>query len=307
MRGNITTMSDIDPDPEPSSRSLKARLKDGFSYLWRKVTRKDEDHSAREAIEELIEEDSHNQQSIEPDERMIIGNVLNLRDLEAEDIMIPRAEIIAVSIDIKGEELVEAMSSNKLSRLPIYKDTLDDVIGFAHIKDILTWATTDEPFDINKYIREVLVISPAMRSTELLIKMRESGTKMAMVVDEFGGIDGLVTMTDLIEEIIGDVTDTTQGSQTYLLVQRSDGSIVADARVTIEELGEGLGLHLDINGEDEDINTLGGLAVSVAEKVPEVGEKFETPYGVEIEILEADSRRVKRLCLRQTKSFKMKS
>ena len=295
-----------DTEPEPSSRSLKARLSDGFSYLWRKVMRRDEDHSAREAIEELIEEDSQTQQSIEPDERKIIGNVLNLRELEAEDIMIPRAEITAAALDATGEELVRIMSERKLSRLPIYKDTLDDVVGFVHIKDILAWTTTKETFDIQNFIREVLVVSPSMRSSELLIKMRETGTKMAMVVDEFGGIDGLVTMTDLIEEIIGDVTDNTSGAQTHLLVQRSDGSIVADARVTLEELGESLGLHLDVD-EEEDINTLGGLAVSVAGKVPAVDEKFETPYGVEIEILEADSRRVKRVCLRQTKSFKMKN
>lgn len=297
-------MSDSDDTPEPS-RSFSSRLQDGFSYLWRKVTRRDEDHSARDAIEELIEEDSQTNRTIEPDERELLGNVLGLHELVSEDIMIPRAEIVAVPVDTPAAELIKIMAEKKLSRIPVYRDTLDDVIGFAHIKDVLYWTTTDAPFVLSNMVREVMIISPSMRSTELLIKMRETGTKMAMVVDEFGGIDGLVTMSDLIEEIIGEVSDATEKSKTHLLVQRSDGSIIADARVTISDLEENLGLHLKI--DDEYINTIGGLAASAAGKVPQKGERVATDYGVEIEILEADERRVRKVRLKQNSSFDLES
>lgn len=298
-------MPDNDDVSEPS-RTFSSRLQDGFSYLWRKITRRDADHSAREAIEELIEEDSQTTRTIEPDEREILGNVLSLHELVSEDIMIPRAEIVAASIDAKAEDLIKLMAEKKLSRVPIYRETLDDVIGFAHIKDVLYWTTTDAPFVLSNMIREVLVISPSMRSTELLIKMRETGTKMAMIVDEFGGIDGLITMSDLVEEIIGEVSDATESSKTYLLVQRSDGSIIADARVTIEDLEENLGLNLNID-DDEHINTIGGLAASSAGKVPQKGEIVATNYGIEIEILEADERRVRKVSLKQNSSFDLES
>ena len=297
-------MSDSDNVTEPR-RSMSSRLKDGLSYLWRKVTRNDEDHSAREAIEELIEEDSQTARTIEPDERELLGNVLGLHELVSEDIMIPRAEIIAVPVNTPAAELIKLMAEKKLSRIPVYRETLDDVIGFAHIKDVLYWTTTDAPFVLSNMVREVLIISPSIRSTELLIKMRETGTKMAMVVDEFGGIDGLVTMSDLIEEIIGEVSDATEKPKAHLLVQRSDGSIIADARVTITDLEENLGLYLKI--DDEYINTIGGLAASSAGKVPQKGERLATDYGVEIEILEADERRVRKVRLKQNSSFDLES
>jgi CBS domain containing-hemolysin-like protein len=137
-----------------------------------------------------------------------------------------------------------------------------------------------------------------MRTLDLLFQMRESGTKMAMVVDEFGGIDGLVTFPDLIEEIIGDIQDAQGSNPIHQLVERADGSILADARVTLEQISENYGVNLIVEGMEDDIDTLGGLVVALAGRVPARGELITHPAGLEVEVVDADPRRVKRLYLR---------
>jgi CBS domain containing-hemolysin-like protein len=269
-----------------------------FRKALRRLRRHDADVTLRETIEELIEESDGEEFSIESDERQLIGNVLDLRDLTASDVMIPRADIIAVPDTIEGEELIELFIKTGVSRLPVYKDSLDQVLGVIDIKEALAWLNSKKPFKMKSVIRDVLFISPAMRTLDLLLQMRESGRKLAIVVDEFGGVDGIVTFANLIEEIIGDIQDAHTQSPKSQITLKADGTITADARTTLEELDETTGHTLDLNGEGEDIETLGGLVVFLAGRVPVRGELIQHPKGLSFEVLDADPRRVKRLCLR---------
>lgn len=286
--------------PEQDSElSFLTKVFHWLKQKWRTLMRSDADNSLRETLEELIEdtEDEANP-SIESDERLLLGNVLNLRDLTAEDVMIPRVDIIAVPLTVTGPELLSVLNRSRYSRVPIYRNNLDDVIGMIETKDVLSWASTKKALNIKSLIRDVLFISPTMRTLDLIFQMRETGTKMAMVVDEFGGIDGLVTFPDLIEEIIGDIQDAQDRTPSYQLVERADGTIVADARVTLEEIAEKYSINLIVEGLEDEIDTLGGLVVALAGRVPTRGELITHPVGLEIEVVDADPRRVKRLYIR---------
>ncbi|MCE3230813.1 MAG: putative hemolysin containing domain, partial [Alphaproteobacteria bacterium] len=292
----MMTTSSI-PDPELSRRT---KVFQWLKHKWRVMMRSGADNSLRETIEELIEdtETEEANPSIELDERLLLGNVLNLRDRTAEDAMVPRVDIIAVPITTTGSELLAVLTRSRHSRLPVYRTNLDDVIGMVDIKDVLGWVATKKPLNIKAMVRDVIFVSPTMRTLDLLFQMRESGTKMAMVVDEFGGIDGLVTFPDLIEEIIGDIQDAQGSNPIHQLVERADGSILADARVTLEQISENYGVNLIVEGMEDDIDTLGGLVVALAGRVPARGELITHPAGLEVEVVDADPRRVKRLYLR---------
>lgn len=295
MSKTMTMPSISDPEPKLSTVT---KVLQWLKQKWRGATRLETDNSLRETIEELIEDTDEATPSIELDERMLLGNVLNLRDLTAEDVMVPRVDIIAVPLTITGTDLLAMLTRSRHSRLPVYRHSLDDVIGMVQVKDVLSWATTKKPLNIKSLMRDVLFISPTMRTLDLLFQMRETGTKMAMVVDEFGGVDGLVTFPDLIEEIIGDIQDAQDRSPSYQLVERPDGSILADARITLEEIADQYGVNLIVEGLEDDIDTLGGLVVALAGRVPTRGELITHPVGLEIEVIDADPRRVKRLYLR---------
>lgn len=267
-------------------------------HFWRRLFRKENDHSLRETLEELIEDSQELEPSIASDERELLGNVLNLRDLTAADVMTPRADIIAVPNTISGPDLMSMFVKTGKSRLLVYRDTLDEVIGMVDIKDILAWyAHKTNEFSTQQILQDVLYVSPAMRTLDLLFQMRESGNKMALVVDEYGGVDGLITFSDLIEEIIGDIQNAQETSPVQKLIERPDGSIIADARVTLEEMSEILEIDMESGKLEEDIDTLGGLVVSLAGRVPVRGELIRYIDGIEIEVLDADPRRVKSLCL----------
>jgi magnesium and cobalt transporter len=300
MVTNMSTTSNLsDPDLQLSERM---KIVQWLKKKWRTMIRSDAENnnSLRETIEELIEdtETEEANPSIELDERLLLGNVLSLRDRTAQDAMVPRVDIVAVPITATDSELLAVLTRSRHSRLPVYRNNLDDVIGMIQIKDVLTWVATKEPFDMKTMVRDVLFVSPTMRTLDLLFKMRESATKMAMVVDEFGGIDGLVTFSDLIEEIIGDIQDAQGHSQNDQLIERADGSILAGARVTLEEISEKYGINLIVEGLEDEIDTLGGLVVALAGRVPTRGELITHPAGLEIEVVDADPRRVKSIYLR---------
>lgn len=278
---------------EPRSSSLF------FKNFWRKLKKNDNDSSLRETIEELIEEVHEIEPSIESNERELLGNVLNLRDLTAYDVMLPRADIIAAPVSISAQDIIQQFVKFGVLQILIYKDNLDNVIGMLHVKDILAWKSSKKPWVIKTLLRDVLYISPTMRTLDLLLKMRETGSKVAVVVDEYGGVDGLVTFSNLIEEIIGDIQDAREQSPSVQIEIRPDGTIVADARTTLEELNDATGSKFPLNDDDEDIDTLGGLVVLLAGRVPIRGELIRHPSGIEFEVLEADPRKIRRLCIRR--------
>jgi CBS domain containing-hemolysin-like protein len=255
--------------------------------------------SLRESIEELIEEsDTAVDIPISEDESALLRNILTLRNLTAYDVMVPRADIAAVSAEADLKEIVRIMSTKRHSRLPVFRGTLDDVVGMVHMKDVLTCLTGERPFDLKAILRDVLFVAPSMRALDLLLQMRLSRIHMALVVDEFGGIDGLTTIEDVVEEIVGEIEDEHDAEQGPKMLSRPDGSLLADARTTIEEFEQRVGPVLSEEEREQDIDTLGGLVFVLTGHVPTRGETIVHPSGVVFEVIEADPRRVRKLRVR---------
>ncbi|MCB9959241.1 MAG: HlyC/CorC family transporter [Rhodospirillaceae bacterium] len=257
----------------------------------------------RETIEELIEEREDDggrpDEPIAVHERQLIANVLNLRETTAADLMVPRADIVAVDIGTPLSELRTLLSKRAHSRLPVYRETLDDVVGFVHIKDIVAKAdAADADVHLCDMVRDVLIVAPSMPALDLLLEMRQSRQHLALVVDEFGGIDGLITIEDVVEVIVGEIKDEHDIDATPHIEAMPDGSWVADARVPVEEFEETVGPILD-DEEREDIDTLGGLVFTHAGRVPVRGELITLPAGLELEVIDSDPRRVKSLRIRR--------
>ena len=250
------------------------------------------ENSVRDALEELIEEREEAEVPIDEDERILLANILELRGRTIHDVMVPRANIAAVSRDSSLSELIDLLTKESHSRLPVYGETLDDVAGMVHIKDVLAWRGRDGDFSLSKIQRKILFVSPSMQVLELLLEMRAERSHMALVVDEFGGVDGLVTIEDLVEEIVGEIEDEHDLDDNPKMISHPDGSFTADARVTIGTLEEMTGTEVT-GGDTEDIDTLGGLVFSIAGRVPVRGELLHHSSGVEFEVLEADPRRIK--------------
>lgn len=283
---------------DPEDPSTLGRLFHWFRKKWRHLFRFDSENSLRETIEELIEEGDSAESSIESDERTLLGNVLSLRDLTAEDVMIPRIDIIAIPLDATEEELLGTFIRSRLQRLAVYRNTLDEVVGTVQIQDVLAWKASGKKLQLRSIVKDALFISPTMRTLDLIFKMRESGTKMALVVDEFGGVDGLVTFSDLMEEIIGDIQEAQDHSEQQRLFNRPDGDIVTDGRVMLVEIEETFNLNLTVEDLEDEIETVGGLVTSLAGHVPTRGELITHPnQSVTFEILEADPRRIKKLLI----------
>ncbi|KAA0682921.1 hemolysin family protein [Roseomonas genomospecies 6] len=256
-----------------------------------------DDATLRATIEELIEEQDNGEGSLGAGERALLANILKLRDRTVDDVMVPRADIVAVEVDTPFPALVQRMAEEAHSRMPVFRETLDDVVGMVHIKDVLTAMANRKPVELKDIVRDLTIVAPSMPVVDLLVQMRQKRQHMALVVDEFGGIDGLVTIEDLVEEIVGEIEDEHDEEATPHFVERPDGSIIADARVSIEDFEDRVGTFLT-EDEREDIDTLGGLVVSLAGRVPGRGETLTHPSGLEFEIVDADPRRLKRLRVR---------
>jgi len=242
--------------------------------------------------------DEDDESPITPQERVLIGNVLKVHDRSAADVMVPRVDVIAFDIERPFDELVKLLIEHGHSRVPVYRETLDDVLGFVHVKDVLAPVADRRQVKLAPMLRKVLVVAPSLPVFDLLVQMRQTRTHIAMVVDEFGGIDGLVTIEDLIEEIVGEIEDEHDVDETPILIERPDGSVIADARIPIETLEERRGGTLRHNGDHEEVDTLGGLVFTLAGRVPRRGEVIPHPGGIEFEVLDADPRRIKRLRVR---------
>ncbi len=266
--------------------------------LWRRFGRsRNGDDTLRDALEELIEARDETDTPISQTERILIGNVLRLRDVTVEDVAVPRADIVAVEADTPIPEVIALMGSTHHSRLPVYRKDLDDVIGMVHIKDVLPLAGQADPPPLASITHEVLFVSPSMRVLDLLLQMRLRRIHLALMVDEYGGIDGLVTIENLVEEIVGEIQDEHEIAESPKMTIRPDGTLVADARVLLEDFEELVGPVLT-EEEREDIDTLGGLVFTLVGRVPTRGELVSHSSGLEFEVLEGDPRRLKRLRVR---------
>lgn len=256
------------------------------------------DGMLRENLSELIEESEGGEDQFNREERLMLMNILKLHRLRVDDVMVPRADIVAIEAGAELERVVEVMREAFHSRMPIYQDTLDNVLGFVHIKDLLSYWGDRESFSLIEVSHDLLCVPPTMSVLDLLLRMREGRIHMALVIDEFGGTDGLVTIEDLVEEIVGEIEDEHDQIEPPQLVEEPDGSLIADARTDIDEFEAHVGLDLLPEDRDEDVDTLGGLVFSLAGRVPQRGEVIFHPSGLEFEVLDADPRRVRRLRVR---------
>ena len=260
----------------------------------------------RDQIEEAIE-DHEDEAPAKGDlsnaERQMLRNLLDFGDRTVGDIGVPRADIIAVPEDIAFADLVAAFTEAGHSRLPVYRDSLDEVVGMIHVKDVFAILARNEtpPSDLASLIRQPRYVPESMGVLDLLAEMRATRTHLAIVLDEYSGTEGLVTIEDIVEEIVGEIEDEHDDAPTATLIPLLDGIWQADARAELEEVAELIDPRL---GEvEEDIDTLGGLATVLAGHVPQAGETVLHPSGWQLEIVEADRRRVTRLRLHPPSEF----
>ena len=222
----------------------------------------------------------------------MLGNLLKLGNIQVRDIMVPRADIAAVDVKTSIPELVSEMVKLAHSRLPVYRDNLDETLGMVHIKDVLAHSNSQTKTALSDLIREVLFVSPTIRALDLLQEMRMTRRHLALVVDEFGGIDGLITIEDLVEEIVGEIIDEHDVEETTKILNQPDGSAIANARATIENLEDLFGPILNVEEKDE-ADTIAGLIFYLTGRIAKRGEVIRHNSGLEFEILEADPRRLK--------------
>ncbi|HEY2540289.1 MAG TPA: hemolysin family protein [Stellaceae bacterium] len=285
--------------PESSGQPDRERAFARLRSLMRLIRRQRNGENLRETIDEMIEErPPEGGDSLGAHERVLIGNILKGHDVTAADVMVPRVDIVALDVETPFPEVVKCMIEQGHSRVPIYRETLDDVVGFIHVKDIVQPVAERRQPQLAPLLRKSLFVAPSLPILELLVQMRQARTHIAMVVDEFGGIDGLVTIEDLIEEIVGEIEDEHDETGAPSLIERADGTLIADARTPIEMLEERQSIQLRPSDDQEEVDTLGGLVSTLAGRVPKRGEVITHPSGIEFEVLEADPRHIKRLRIR---------
>ncbi|MCV2889077.1 hemolysin family protein [Ruegeria aquimaris] len=230
----------------------------------------------------------------------VTPGLLNLRRMRVEDVAIPTADIIAVPVTISKEELVQVFRDSGLTRIPVYETTLDTPLGFVHLKDLaLTHGFNGDSavFDLASMLRPLLFVPPSMPIGVLLTKMQTERRHMALVIDEYGGVDGLLTIEDLIEQVVGEIEDEHDTDEAQTWIKERPGCYIAQAKTPLEdfeaEIGRSLTSHEDV--DEEEIDTLGGLVFMLSGRIPARGEVVLHPEGVEFEVMDADPRRIKRL------------
>ena len=294
---------DAGADTSSAARDIQDAPQDSKSpSAWQRFFRRFRNGgngSVRETLEEIIEERADDAAPIGDDERLLLTNILNLRGRTVGDVMVPRADIVAVEVETPLKDIVAIIAEQGHTRLPVYRGTLDDAIGMAHIKDLFLWEGREQDFKLAEHLRRILFVAPSMEVLELLLEMRARRSHMALVVDEYGGVDGLATIEDLVEEIVGEIEDEHDRTDEPILRENTDGSFTADARVTLEALEEKFGPFMEPE-ERENIDTLGGLVFALAGRVPIRSELLSHPGGLEFEVLQADPRRVHRVKVRRS-------
>jgi CBS domain containing-hemolysin-like protein len=272
--------------------------------------------SLRATLEDALNSDDKSPDSFSAEERGMLLRLLRFGTLRVEDVMVPRADIIAAEENESLGELLRLFQDAGVSRIPVYQETLDDPRGMIHVKDLLKWMTRDVTVPVaggepthpdlttvdlktlvlaTKIRRPVLYVPPSMPAMNLLLRMQSTRIHMALVVDEYGGTDGLVTIEDLVEQIVGDIEDEHDEREDAQIYNDGKLGLVALARAPVKELEAHLGVKLLTPQEEEEIDTLGGLIFSLVGRVPARGEIVLHQSGIEFEVLDADPRRVKRL------------
>ncbi len=259
------------------------------------------DHGVRESIAELVQEaadagDTDGEiPELDRQERALIANVLRLRGATADDVMIPRADIVAMPADLTWQQAVELIRREGHSRMPVYREQLDDIVGMVHIKDVFAWDGAPDAFRLETILRKPLMVAPQIPILDLLLQMRVARVHLALVVDEYGGIDGLLTIEDLVETIVGDIADEHDEQDVPMVTERADGTLDVDARMKVEDFEARVGALLTEEEREADVDTIGGLVFTLAGRVPARGEVISHVSGAEFRVMDSDARRIRRL------------
>ena len=293
-------------EDEPLSRSTlgwRQSVGNAFSRLWSALLRRQDGRDLRDSLEDLIEastddEDINENEGLDAQQRLLIGNILRLRERLAEDIAIPRADIRAVPLDACLKDVLAMAMNHGHSRLPVYEGSLDKIVGVVHVRDLIPFKGTKQVFALKKVMRPPLYVSPGKPVLDLLFEMQQVRSHLALMVDEFGGVDGLITIEDALEQIVGEIEDEHDTKGKPDIRQREDGTWMCDARVPLDQLEEShLGTFLTEEEREEELDTIGGLIFHVAGRVPARGEIIGHESGYSFRIPQADPRRVRRLII----------
>ncbi len=279
---------------------------DGFMNRVRgRLFKRAAEPSVRESIAELVQEAADARPApgqapeLDRQERALIANVLRLRGTTADDVMIPRADIVAMRVDVTLAEALDQIRREGHSRLPVFREQLDDIVGMVHIKDVFGYVGRADGFNLETILRRPLMVAPQLPILDLLLQMRQARIHLALVVDEYGGIDGLVTIEDLVEQIVGDIADEHDEIEGPMVTERGDGALDIDARLPIANFEARVGRVLTDAEREADIDTVGGLVFTLAGRVPAKGEIIGHPSGIEFRVLDADARRIRKLRMRR--------
>lgn len=277
-----------------------------FSRILSILGRRGSEQTLRQSIADLVEEaGAAHQPGEEPpeldrQERSLIANILQLRGTIANDVMIPRADIVALRVDLTLDETLQRLREEQHSRLPIYRQELDDIVGMVHIKDVFAYIGRPEEFSLEKLVRRPLMVAPQAPVLDLLVQMRQARIHMALVIDEYGGVDGLITIEDLVETIVGDIDDEHDDIEAPLMTERADGTLDIAARLPIEDFEERVGPVLTPEERASSIDTVGGLIFTLAGRVPAPNEIILHPSsGAEFQVLDADARHIHKVRVRR--------
>jgi hemolysin (HlyC) family protein len=293
-------MSDAESESDPPLRKRAG--------LWRRLARSilRFGEGPGSAVAEALRDEEDRGEAMEGSRKDMILKAVRFDGLKVADVMRPRADIVGIEANATLGEAARIFSESQHSRLPVYRDTLDDPMGFVHVRDVMALLAPDEDGEarakfsdrlLARIKRDILFVPPSMKLSTLFLKMQSSRIHLALVIDEYGGTDGLVSMEDMVEQIVGEIDDE-HDEESDLIEERAPGVFEADGRAAIEKLEALLGAKLDLPEHEDDFDTAGGLAAALAGRLPQRGEILHHPAGFDVEIIDADPRRVKRVRIR---------
>ncbi|MBQ3035159.1 MAG: HlyC/CorC family transporter [Alphaproteobacteria bacterium] len=270
-----------------------------FSKIKSFFVRPPEEEKVLETIEEIMEErvERGDKVLVDPDEISLLKNLFRLRDIRAGEIRIPTIDITGINVEASSDELKRMMAEEKFTRLPVYEQTLDNIIGVIHVKDILCAMMENEEVSVKKLMTgSILFVPPSVRALDLLREMQAKKAQMAIIIDEYGGTDGLITLEDLLEEIVGEIEDEHDALDEAPVLHRIGNSVIqADARILLKDLEKMIGPFMTQKEKEEFVDSVGGLVFHLAGRLPRVGEKIEHSSGIVFQVLDVDARHIKKV------------
>lgn len=311
----------VQPADEPGSSGAEA-AQSSFLERFTRIFRSRKAPTLREDLADALSSGNGETASFSATERTMLNNILRLRETRVEDVMVPRADVDAIEESATLAEMLDQFEKSGHSRMPVYCETLDDPRGMIHIRDVVAYLTrtarvaangTGEGVDLSAVdldkriadtglIRPVLFVPPSMLASDLMGHMQAARTQMALVIDEYGGTDGLVSLEDLVELVVGDIEDEHDDDEEVLITRVADGVYLADAKAEIDDVAEVIGEAFNPGEHVEDVDTIGGLIFNVLGRIPARGEVVQAIPGYEFHIVEADPRRIKRVRIVQARS-----